>query len=188
MYSDKWSKGTDPISDKFVPASDCICQERISRCLSYVSEILEKVIAEKTGAENPPKKSIQSQSNLPAEPCSARVQKQKTPKPNRPGTERRSASPSPIVGIGSTVKLLELDTHETSLVKLIQSHSQTRYKTMGYKTKKYAEVYQTSDADGSTTISDVSPLGKAILFKRVGDVVEFSVNGKTIRYKILAIN
>lgn len=40
MYLDKMAQGIDPISGQPVPDSDCICQERISKCLTYVSGVL----------------------------------------------------------------------------------------------------------------------------------------------------
>ena len=58
---------------------------------------------------------------------------------------------------------------------------------MGYKTKNYTEITRTSDADGYSTISDASPLGKAIIGKRIGDFAEFTVKGKTNRFKILSV-
>ena len=44
MYIDKLSEGINPITNTYAPESDTINNERISRCLSYVSEILEAVI------------------------------------------------------------------------------------------------------------------------------------------------
>ena len=45
MYIDKMANGLDPLSDTPVPENDTLNQVRISRCLFYVSGILEKVVA-----------------------------------------------------------------------------------------------------------------------------------------------
>lgn len=45
MYIDKLSNGVNPIDNTTVGESDIVNNERISKCLCYVSEILEKVIA-----------------------------------------------------------------------------------------------------------------------------------------------
>ena len=47
-YLEKMAEGIDPISDKAVGDADCLRQERISRCLSYVSGILGQVIETET--------------------------------------------------------------------------------------------------------------------------------------------
>ncbi len=44
MYLDKMSEGINPITNAYAPENDTINNDRISRCLSYVSEILGKVI------------------------------------------------------------------------------------------------------------------------------------------------
>lgn len=161
LYLDKMANGIDPISDKAVSDNDCIKQIKVSRCLIYVSNILKKIIddAEKTSQKEPIK-----------------IAK----------TVDLSISPQ-YVKVGCTVLLQDIITNKEKNLKYIPSYINTRYKTMGYKTKNYSEVTQTSDADGYSSISELSPLGKAILNKRVGDVVEFSVNDKIKRYKILSI-
>ena len=45
MYIDKMSEGINPVTNTYAGENDTINNERISRCLSYVSEILGKVIA-----------------------------------------------------------------------------------------------------------------------------------------------
>ena len=91
------------------------------------------------------------------------------------------------VKIGSYVRLKSILDGKILEFKLISSHTEVHYKTMGYKTKNYAEVYKTSDADGSSTISDLSPLGKAILNKHSGDIIEYNVNGNIKRYSIISV-
>ncbi|MBR0158216.1 MAG: hypothetical protein IJM24_03925 [Clostridia bacterium] len=44
MYLDKLANGIDPITGARVSETDCVRQARVSRCLSYVSEVLDKVI------------------------------------------------------------------------------------------------------------------------------------------------
>lgn len=44
MYIDKLSEGINPITNSYAPESDTINNERVSRCLAYVSEVLGKVI------------------------------------------------------------------------------------------------------------------------------------------------
>ena len=91
------------------------------------------------------------------------------------------------VRVGCTVKVQALPYGRIMILKLISSQSETQYSTMGYKTKNYSTVIHTSDADGVSTISDISPFGKAILNKRAGDIVMFKVNNEVKRYGILAI-
>ena len=43
-YIDKMSEGINPITDVKASENETICNDRVSRCLTYVSEILEKVI------------------------------------------------------------------------------------------------------------------------------------------------
>ena len=45
MYLDKLAKGIDPISDQPLPEDTALNQVRLSRCFSYVSGVLEQVIA-----------------------------------------------------------------------------------------------------------------------------------------------
>lgn len=47
MYIDKLANGINPIDDKQVSDEDAINNVRISRCLFYVSDILEQVISRK---------------------------------------------------------------------------------------------------------------------------------------------
>ncbi len=51
-YLDKLAGGINPLSDEPLPETDVVRQERISRCLSYVSDILRQVI-EKGGLKKP---------------------------------------------------------------------------------------------------------------------------------------
>lgn len=50
MYIDKLSDGVNPIDDTVVSKDDVINNERISKCLRYVSGVLEKTIEEERRA------------------------------------------------------------------------------------------------------------------------------------------
>ncbi len=45
LYVDKLAQGIDPLSDTYVAETDVVRQARIVRCLTYVSEVLEREIA-----------------------------------------------------------------------------------------------------------------------------------------------
>ena len=45
MYMDKLSTGIDPITDQPMPGDSALNQVRLARCFAYVSEVLDKVIA-----------------------------------------------------------------------------------------------------------------------------------------------
>lgn len=91
------------------------------------------------------------------------------------------------VRVGCTVEFEYIPSGTIKALKLIPSHSETRYTTMGYKTKKYSNVIRVSEADGVKTFSDISPMGKACINKRVGDLVEFKVKDSVQRCRILSI-
>ena len=58
LYIDKLSEGIDPLTNQPVPSNEIIHNERISRCLSYVSEVLTNVINDKIeNADNTPEPS-----------------------------------------------------------------------------------------------------------------------------------
>lgn len=45
LYMDKLAQGIDPITDQQLPGDSALNNARLSRCFSYVSDVLEKVIA-----------------------------------------------------------------------------------------------------------------------------------------------
>ncbi|MBQ8621535.1 MAG: hypothetical protein IJ422_04385 [Oscillospiraceae bacterium] len=45
MYMDKLARGIDPITDQPLPGGTVLNQQRLSRCFAYVSDVLDKVIA-----------------------------------------------------------------------------------------------------------------------------------------------
>ncbi len=55
MYVDKLALGIDPLSDTYVAETDVVRQERIVRCLMYVSEVLEREIVREEKPERPKK-------------------------------------------------------------------------------------------------------------------------------------
>lgn len=58
LYIDKLSRGIDPLTNQPVPSNEIIHNERISRSLNYVSEVLSNVINNKREeAENTPEPS-----------------------------------------------------------------------------------------------------------------------------------
>ncbi|MBR4743046.1 MAG: GreA/GreB family elongation factor [Oscillospiraceae bacterium] len=89
--------------------------------------------------------------------------------------------------VGCTVLLLDRDTGEKTRVGILPSYDEIRYKTMGYRTKNYTEVTRVSDADGVETVSDESPLGKALLDKREGNTFRFEQDGSCHTYEILSV-
>ena len=56
MYIDKLANGINPIDDRAVADDDIINNVRISRCLFYVSEVLNKAIADDRGGDEHEKK------------------------------------------------------------------------------------------------------------------------------------
>ena len=62
VYLDKLAEGIDPLTGEPVSADDVVRKERIAKCLTYVSGVLEKLISQdEPGALSTPK-----QSRLPA--------------------------------------------------------------------------------------------------------------------------
>ena len=66
-YLDKLAKGIDPLTNREVPEQDIIHNVRISRCLSYVSEVLRQVIESGWVIGTPPKKGELAPYALPFE-------------------------------------------------------------------------------------------------------------------------
>jgi len=71
------------------------------------------------------------------------------------------------IDVGSKVKLLDLDTNKIMQIEIVG----------------YGEV---DPVKGK--ISENSPLGKNLLNKKVGDILEYEINGKIFRYKVLEIS
>ena len=55
MYLDKLASGVDPLTDRPAAEGDVIRQARVSRCLSYVSDVLRQLI-ERVGVPKPKKR------------------------------------------------------------------------------------------------------------------------------------
>ncbi len=143
MFIDKMAHGINPLTNQSVPQTDLIANQRISKCLSYVSDILQ---------------------------------------------EKINALLNMQVKEGCVVSLLDCESGKSMQLKILPSYYRTRYVSMGYRTKNYVKLTKTSDADGFNSISDDSPLGKAILGKRAEDEVCVKINGKPFRYRITYVS
>lgn len=71
-----------------------------------------------------------------------------------------------VVGLGCTVKVLDLEFDETEI-----------YCIVGTQEANPMEA----------RISDESPLGRALMGKRVGEIAEYEAPAGTIRYEVLAV-
>ena len=143
-YIDKMAQGINPLTDQSVPQTDLIANKRISKCFSYVSDILQEKMNALLN-------------------CSQ-------------------------VKEGSVVSLLDCESGESMQLRILPSYYRARYTSMGYRTKNYVELTKTSDADGINSISDDSPLGKAIIGKRAEDEVCVTIDGKSFRYRITHVS
>ena len=92
------------------------------------------------------------------------------------------------VKVGYVVTLLNCETGEMMRHKILSSYDTARYATMGYRTKKYVEFTRISDADGIESISDESPLGKAIIGKQAGDAVRIKIDDIVSVYRIMHVS
>lgn len=92
------------------------------------------------------------------------------------------------IKIGDTVKLLDYYDNSEVSYTIILSHSETKYSAMGYNTTNYSHTIITSDADGISTISDESPIGKALLGRKIGDDISYNVpHGDKQKFKVIDI-
>lgn len=92
------------------------------------------------------------------------------------------------VKVGCVVSLMDCENGESIQFRLLPGYYRSRYTSMGYRTKNYVELTKTSDADGFRSISDDSPLGKAIIGKRAEDEVCVIIDGKPFRYRITYVS
>lgn len=72
---------------------------------------------------------------------------------------------SDVVSMGCTVKILDVEFDEETEYRLVSS----------------------VENSGMNTITDESPVGKALLGHKVGDLVEVAAPGGTFQFKVLAI-
>ena len=142
-YIDKMAQGINPLTDQSVPHTDLIANKRISKCFSYVSDILQ---------------------------------------------EKMNALLNTQVKEGCVVYLSDCESGESMQLKIMPSYYRARYTSMGYRTKNYVELTKISDADGIRSISDDSPLGKAIIGKRAEDEVCVTIDGKSFQYRITYVS
>ena len=102
-------------------------------------------------------------------------------------TVAQSRNAGPQIKIGSTVVIRDCDSNEKNRYQIVSSQNKNTYRTMGYRTKKYVETTQVSEADGINTISDLSDLGKALIDKRVGDTISVRINDVFKHYEVLKV-
>ena len=92
------------------------------------------------------------------------------------------------VKIGDYITVFDYTRGDNFSFTLITTENKTVYSTMGYRTKNYAHTELQHGGNGSETISDISPMGKAILGRRIGDTIAITGgDGKICQYKIVAI-
>ena len=91
------------------------------------------------------------------------------------------------IDVGSIVSIQECDTGIVFFLEIIPSRNNVRYVGHGYRRSNYVKVTKTSDADGTTTISDDSPIGKQLIGKYESEEVTVSVDGHISRYMILSV-
>ena len=89
---------------------------------------------------------------------------------------------------GYAVTLMDCETGEIMRHKIVSSYDTARYTTMGYRKKNYVEFSRVSDADGIESISNESPLGKAIIGKQAGDVVRIRIDDTVSVYRIMHVS
>ena len=71
-----------------------------------------------------------------------------------------------VVGLGCTIKVRDLEFDETSVYTIVGSQEANPLEAR---------------------ISDDSPFGRAMLGKRIGDIVEFEAPAGTVKFEILAV-
>ena len=71
-----------------------------------------------------------------------------------------------VVGLGCTIKVRDLEFDETSVYTIVGSQEANPMEAR---------------------ISDDSPFGRAMLGKRIGDIVEFEAPAGTVKFEILAV-
>ena len=75
------------------------------------------------------------------------------------------------VQIGSTVVIKDCASGDACQYTIVPSTDQVWFKTMGYRKSDYAEITKISAADGKSTISDLSELGKRLIGKHKGEEI-----------------
>ena len=80
--------------------------------------------------------------------------------------ETSDAENAGVVGLGCTIKVRDLEFDETSVYTIVGSQEANPMEAR---------------------ISDDSPFGKAMLGKRIGDIVEFEAPSGTVKFEILAV-
>ena len=80
--------------------------------------------------------------------------------------ETSDAEDAGVVGLGCTIKVRDLEFDETSVYTIVGSQEANPMEAR---------------------ISDDSPFGRAMLGKRIGDIVEFEAPAGTVKFEILAV-
>ena len=80
--------------------------------------------------------------------------------------ETSDAENAGVVGLGCTIKVRDLEFDETSVYTIVGSQEANPMEAK---------------------ISDDSPFGRAMLGKRIGDIVEFEAPAGTVKFEILAV-
>ncbi len=80
--------------------------------------------------------------------------------------ETSDAENAGVVGLGCTIKVRDLEFDETSVYTIVGSQEANPMEAR---------------------ISDDSPFGRAMLGKRIGDIVEFEAPAGTVKFEILAV-
>lgn len=103
--------------------------------------------------------------------------------------EDQNINESKIIVLEDKLKRVKIVSHDTSVKDKIQMGSKVKIFDIEFEETLEYTIVGTIGADPfSGKISQASPLGKALLDKKAGDIVEVnSPNGDLIKYKILEI-
>ncbi len=103
--------------------------------------------------------------------------------------EEQNVNESKIIILEDKLKRIKVVTHDSSMKDVIQMGSRVKIYDIEFEETLEYSIVGTIGADPfSGKISQESPLGKALLGKKVNDIVEVtSPNGDIIKYKVLEI-
>lgn len=102
--------------------------------------------------------------------------------------EERKSQSNNTVNIGDYITVFDYCKGDNFSFTLITTENKVVYSTMGYRNKNYAYTQLHHGGNGNETISDISPIGKAIMGKHIGDTITITGGDGSIRkYKITAI-
>lgn len=103
--------------------------------------------------------------------------------------DEQNLNESKIIVLEDKLKRIKVVTHDSSVKDAIQMGSRVKIFDIEFEETLEYSIVGTIGADPfSGKISQESPLGKALLGKKVNDIVEVtSPNGDIIKYKVLEI-